>query len=74
MQQQQAHPLSGVLSAPFSAAKLWWGVGLFSQILGALVGAISVLIEQPSLQVACGVGVVSVLGEGEGAGQLLPRT
>jgi hypothetical protein len=54
-------PLRGILSAWFSRAKLCWGVGLGAQLVASLVGAVSVLANQASLELALLVGIVACI-------------
>jgi hypothetical protein len=55
-------PLRGVLSVWFSRAKSWWGISLGAQVVASLAGALSVLIDRASSEVALGVGLAAVLG------------
>jgi hypothetical protein len=55
-------PLRGVLSVWFSCAKTWWGVSLSAQVLASLCGALYVLTNRASAEVAFVVGLISILG------------
>lgn len=55
-------PLRGVLSVWFSCAKTWWGVSLSAQVLASLCGALYVLTNRASAEVAFIVGLISILG------------
>jgi hypothetical protein len=45
-------PLRGVLSIWFTRAKTWWAVSLGAQVIASLAGAVSVLTNRASSEVA----------------------
>lgn len=60
--QMTPDPLRGVLSVWFSRAKSWWAFSIGAQITASLSGAVSVITDKASPEVALIVGIVSVLG------------